>query len=202
MEIRRYEPRDLPALYRICLATGHAGSDATTLFRNPLLVGHVYAAPYALHSPECCLVAEDNCGVAGYIVGALDTRAFDTRLEAEWWPLLRRALPAPPRDAGMTADALMLRLIHRPFHAPDHVAQSHPSHLHINLLPRGQGKGMGKRMLDAWLDVMRTLGSAGVHLATGTANARAERFYRRYGFRELERGGRDGSIIWFGLDLT
>ncbi len=39
--------------------------------------------PYARFSPECCLVAEDRQGVAGYILGAVDTRAFEALLGGE-----------------------------------------------------------------------------------------------------------------------
>ena len=50
--VRPYHPADLDALYRVCLETGDAGRDATALYDDPTLLGHVYAAPYALFEPE------------------------------------------------------------------------------------------------------------------------------------------------------
>ena len=200
--IRSYQPRDLPALYRICLATGAAGADASRLTRDPLLVGHVFAAPYAILSPQCCFVAEDEGGVGGYIVGAADTEGFENRLETEWWPALRSAYPPPPaQPPEWTYDLTMMRLIHRSFRTPDRITKSYPSHLHINLLPRLQRRGVGTRLIDRWLSRMRELGSRGAHLAVGIANPRAIGFYRRYGFSEIERTGRDANVVWFGMEL-
>jgi ribosomal protein S18 acetylase RimI-like enzyme len=165
-------------------------------------VGHVFAAPYAIFAPQCCFVAEDSDGVVGYIVGASDTKAFENRLEAEWWPPLRHAYPAPPaHPPEWTYDLTMMRLIHRHFRMPSGITESYPSHLHINLLPRLQGQGVGRQLIDRWLERMRELGSRGAHLAVGTANQRAVRFYRDYGFSELERTGRDASVVWFGVEL-
>ena len=54
-EIRAVRPSDLDDLYRICLATGAGGGDASALYRDPKLLGHVYAAPYAVFSPQSVL---------------------------------------------------------------------------------------------------------------------------------------------------
>ncbi|HLY78832.1 MAG TPA: hypothetical protein VKQ70_05630, partial [Caulobacteraceae bacterium] len=74
--IRDAQPGDLDAVYRIALATGDSGQDAAALYADPKLVGHLYAAPYAVLAPQFALVVEDELGVGGYIVGALDTLAF------------------------------------------------------------------------------------------------------------------------------
>lgn len=200
--IRPYHPLDLPSLYRICLATGAAGADASHLYRDHFLVGHVFAAPYAILAPQCCFVAEDEGGVGGYIVGAADTEAFENQLETEWWPALRRAYPPPPaHPTDWTYDLTMTRLIYRPFRTPSRITDVYPSHLHINLLPRLQGHGIGTKLVDRWLPRMRELGSRGAHLAVGITNPRAIGFYGKYGFGELERTGRDASIVWFGVGL-
>ena len=149
-EIRPYRPSDLDDLYRICLATGHAGADASDMYDDPKLVGRLYAAPYGVLSPETAFVVEDDQGVGGYIVGALDTRVFEARLEAEWWPRLRPQYADPSRTPheDWSADQRAAYLIHRPFHAPRRVVGPFPSHLHINLLPRLQGRGRGQAMID------------------------------------------------------
>lgn len=87
--IRQVRPDDLDALYRISLATGLAGGDASHLYADPRLMGHIYAAPYALLEPQLALVVEDSEGVAGFAVGATDTTAWEQRLERDWWPALR-----------------------------------------------------------------------------------------------------------------
>ncbi|MBV9418161.1 MAG: GNAT family N-acetyltransferase, partial [Alphaproteobacteria bacterium] len=84
--IRPYEARDLEALYDICLKTGDAGQDASAMYRDPKIIGHIYAGPYGTLEPENCFVLEDKAGVGGYIIGTCDTHVFEQRLEREWWP--------------------------------------------------------------------------------------------------------------------
>ena len=184
--LRDTRPGDLDALYRICLATGDSGHDASTLYRDPQLVGHLYAAPYAVLEPELALVAEDDRGVGGYIVGALDTLAFEARLEADWWPDLRRRYADPAGDpAKWKLDEVRAWQIHHPRPPPARITDPYPSHLHINLLPRLQGQGLGKALLDRWLARLAAAGSRGVHLGVSPANHRAIRFYRAYGLEEF-----------------
>jgi hypothetical protein len=57
IDIRRFHADDLEALYAISLAAGLAGGDASHLYADPRLMGHIYAAPYALLEPDsarCC----------------------------------------------------------------------------------------------------------------------------------------------------
>ncbi|MGA0604016.1 GNAT family N-acetyltransferase [Caulobacter sp. KR2-114] len=201
--IRPYQSGDLDALYDIALKTGEAGDDATHLYRDPRLVGHIYAAPYGELEPRSAFVAEDDQGVAGYIVGAVDTRAFEARCEEAWWPALRGRYTDPDTQSPdtWTADQTRAYQIHHPHPAPRRVVALYPSHLHINLLPRLQGQGVGRRMMDAWLGAMTAAGSPGAHLGVATTNARGLRFYRAYGWTQLELGLPDLGSIWFGMML-
>jgi ribosomal protein S18 acetylase RimI-like enzyme len=201
VEIRAFRSDDLDDLYRVCLATGAGGC---AVYRDPKLVGHVYAAPYAVLSPRSVFVVEDAHGVGGYILGAPDTRNFEARLEAEWWPGLREIYSDPsdtPR-AGWSPDQLMIYRIHHPHHTPTEIVEGYPSHLHINLLPCLRGRGFGRRLMDQWLRTIGEMGSRGAHLAVGAANLRAIRFYRACGFRELKPASPESSDpIWLGVTL-
>jgi ribosomal protein S18 acetylase RimI-like enzyme len=204
-EIRAVQSSDLDDLYRICLATGAGGADACALYRDPRLLGHIYAAPYAVLSPRSVFVVEDTLGVGGYIVGAPDTHEFETRLEAEWWPGLRTLYndPAGEPRAGWSRDQLMTYKIHHPGHTSNEIVECYPSHLHINLLPHLRGAGVGRQLMERWLVTVWEMGSRGAHLAVGAANRRAIRFYRACGFHELERRSRLAlAPVWFGIDLT
>ncbi len=198
-EIRAYRAGDLEDLYRICLATGDSGADASDRYEDPKIVGDVFAAPYGVLSPESALVVEDEDGVAGYIVGAPDTVAFEARLEAEWWPRLRAIHPDPVKVpwAERSWDQRLARHIHKPPRTPAEVVTPFPAHLHIDLLPRMQGRGFGRRLIDRWLGLIR---AHGVHLGVGEANRRAVRFYTAYGFQRLELPQYPGAL-WFTIAL-
>lgn len=185
--IRRYNAADLGALYSICLRTGDAGRDATHLHDDRMLRGHVYAAPYAVLEPELCFVAADEHHLGGYIVGALHTASFDARAESEWWPPLRDRY-AEPDHAGRSAwsaDEWMAYLIHHPVMGDAAIVDDYPSHLHINLLPRFQGRGLGRRLMDTLLATLKAGGSHGVHLGVAATNENAIGFYEHIGFKRL-----------------
>ena len=142
LAIRTFRSADLEALYAISLATGHEGGDASHLYKDRKLIGHIYSAPYALLEPRLALVVEDDEGVAGFAVGTPDTGTWQERLEAEWWPkaspTIRRSCceaggrmvrgPAP-RDTLSIARGVPL----------NRLSSSIQPHLHLNLLERDSG---------------------------------------------------------------
>ena len=199
-KIRPYVSEDLPALYQVCLATGESGNDASHIYRDWKLLGHIYAAPYGVLSPETAFVVEDEFGVGGYIVGPHDTQAFEHTLEVDWWPELRThyADPSGAREFW-TPDQRMAFLIHHPPKTPKRIREPYPAHLHINLLPRLQGKGIGRVLIRTWLERIAAIGVEKAHLGVGPANERAVRFYTAFGFHEIERLVKPYNVIWFGI---
>jgi len=194
--VRRYRPSDLPALYDICLKTGDNGADGTHLYEDHRIIGEIFAAPYAALEPAYAFVAEDAEGVAGYILGAPDTRAFEARLEAEWWPALREryADTADMPSWHRTREQWDAYYIHHPPANPQAVIDAAPAHLHIDLLPRLQGQGMGRQLMDAFLATV----AGRAHLGCRAPNVRAQRFYEAYGFRRLE-GVPPKSVVWMAI---
>lgn len=200
--IRPYRPADLDDLYRICLLTADNGGDATPLYSDPKLPGHLFAAPYGVLEPSLAFIAEDDHGqAAGYIVGARDSQDFARRLERDWWPALRGRYPLPP--AGLpaedwTQEQRLAHAIEHPWPTEDDLAERYPSHLHIDLLPRLQGRGLGRRLMETLKAALRDQGSPGVHLHVGPGNRRAPAFYQHLGFTELPSEG----VRLFVMDLS
>ena len=187
MHVRPYAASDLPHLYEICLRTGDAGEDATDQVADPDLLGDIYAAPYGVLEPEHAFVVADGSGTAvGYALGALDTRAFEARCEAQWFPPLRERHPIG--SGGTALDELLIGLLHHKHRAADEVVATHPSHLHIDLLPEAQGAGWGRALMERLQDALRADGSPGVHLGVSTRNPRALAFYRHLGYQPLAVG--------------
>jgi ribosomal protein S18 acetylase RimI-like enzyme len=188
VHIRPYEARDLDRLYEICLRTGASGQDASRLVADPRLFGELYAAPYAVLEPEHGLVVDDEAGTAvGYVIGALDTRAFEARCEAEWWPALRERHPTGSGTNDL--DQLLIAMLHQPHLADDGVVAVYPSHLHIDLLPEAQRAGWGRALMEAMHDRLRADGSRGIHLGVSTRNHRALGFYAHLGYEQLSSNG-------------
>ena len=201
MGIRRAVAGDRDALYDICVLTGDVGEDARPLYRNSELLGEIWVGPYLALQPDLAFVAEDDNGVVGYVLGAEDTRAFDTACEQRWWPALRARYPDPPADATLTADGRLIRRIHHPPTTPARVLDEFPAHLHIDISPRGQGRGIGRRLMTTLFDSLLARGVAGVHLGVNARNTRAIRFYEHLGFTPVGSPGDESSESLLGLRL-
>lgn len=196
--LRNYRPDDLQALYEICLLTADSGADASVLHNDPKAVGHIYAAPYGVLEPERVFVAEDNQGVAGYIVGTHDTDAFAARLEQDWWPVLRAQYAGMPQANRTPADGMRVDAINNPHINPADIVARYPAHIHMNLLPRLRGQRVGTGLLQRWIDVAKAAGVTGIHLGANAKNAGGIAFWTRSGFQPLQN---NGSTAWFGMDL-
>lgn len=196
--IRAARPEDEAALYEICLRTGATGEDASGLYDDGDLLGHVFVGPYLRLEPDFAFVLTDDEGLAGYVLGTPDTRAFERACEADWWPALRRRYPLEAYT-DQDRDLRLVRLIHDLPETPEDVATTYPAHLHIDLLPRAQGQGHGRRLMLALFDQLIAAGVAGVHLGVGNSNERAMGFYRRLGFTDIGPLGVDGRVMARGL---
>ncbi len=183
-KIRPFHPSDIPALYRICLQTGDNGVDATVLYRDAELLGHHYAAPYAILEPDLCFILTSSGQPCGYVLGTRDSVGFARATEEHWFPLLRERY-ALPDVADMSHDAAMIRHIYEgcPAHAE---LSAYPAHLHIDLLPEGQGQGWGRALIETFINRLRELTVPAVHLGVGKNNMRAVGFYRSVGFHTIQ----------------
>jgi ribosomal protein S18 acetylase RimI-like enzyme len=153
--IRAYAPRDALDVDRICVTTGAAGGDATGQFPSDDYLPELYARPYLAYAPELARVLDVD-GVGGYVLGVDDTSAFVT-----WWRQNWRGDP----------DRMLIPEL-----------DEYPAHLHIDLEPRLQGSGWGRRLVEEFCG---SVDAPGVHIAMDPANVAARAFYERLGFTEL-----------------
>jgi ribosomal protein S18 acetylase RimI-like enzyme len=212
MFVRRFAEPDTPALYDVCLRTADAGGDATHLHREPSLPGHVWLGPYLALEPEFAWVVDDGTGrPLGYVVGALDTVAFEESRERAWWPDLRALYPESTDRPGTTnpgtatpatmtdADEQLIRTIHHPHPPVRQIVDDYPSHLHIDLLPQAQGVGFGRVLIDTLGAALARNGSTGMYLGVAAVNTPAIGFYRKVGFVDLLEGT---GVFWLGRRLA
>ena len=185
--IRLATPDDHAALKRICLETGDAGKDATAREDDPDLLGLVYAVPYQIYEPRFAFIIESEAGPAGYVLGALDTAAFNARLAAEWYPELRSRVADAPNDRGSWTGSDQFRfLIHHPHMGMAADLARYPSHAHIDLLAGARGRGIGRKAMATLESALRDAGSPGLHLFIDPRNRNAWHFYEAVGFTRLE----------------
>ncbi len=185
LSIRQALEADRPALSDICLKTANAGTDASALYSDPIYPSLRFSLPYARFEPDLAFVLEQQGDVVGYVLGARDTESFEQRMLRDWWPQLREKLAG--REAQLPLDAGVLDFIRQPVSKASALTERYPAHLHINLLPRVQGGGYGRRLIETELDALRRAGVRGVHLGVSLKNERVCAFYQRLGFQFLFR---------------
>lgn len=105
-------------------------------------------------------------GFVGYIVGAHGDPALDPQFG----------------DIGYLAELAAL-------------TARYPAHLHINLGAEARNRGIGTRLIDAFLADAQAAGVAGVHLVTGR-DSRNRSFYARNGF------GCVAQLAWGGVPIV
>ena len=202
--IRPARPDDQAAACDVCLKTGDHGGDGEPFYGDdPDALGRIFVGPYLAVEPELGLMLEDEDGVCGYAFGAFDSRAFYARYESEWRPGLCARHPMPQGDPSSWTRA---QTVHSWYHRPDYYCpepyEAYPSHMHIDLLERAQGRGFGRQMMEEVMDRLRRRGSPGVHLGVSVRNVPAMGFYRRLGFRDLIRtGSASDGVVYMGKEL-
>lgn len=196
--IRLAKPGDQAGAYHVCLKTGDFGKDGEPFYRDdPEALGRIFVGPYLEFEPDYSLILEDKDGICGYALAAFDSKAFFDRYEKEWRPKLCAQFPMPQGDPATWTRPQM---VHSWYHNPDYTMPEpyaeYPSHLHIDLLDRAQGRGFGRRMIEMNMDQLRRKGSPGTHLGVSMMNTPAYGFYLKLGFKDLVRvgEGRDGCI--------
>jgi ribosomal protein S18 acetylase RimI-like enzyme len=196
--VRPARPEDQAGAYYVCLKTGDHGRDGEPFYKDdPDALGRIFVGPYIAFEPRLSLVLEDDEGVCGYAFAALDSRAFYERYDREWRPQLCTEFVMPQGEPSSWTRA---QVVHYWYHRPDYFCpepyEHYPSHMHIDLLERARGQGIGRRMMEQQMAKLRELGSPGAHLAVSLQNGPAIRFYEKLGFRELTRTGTalDGSV--------
>lgn len=197
--VRLYQPADLPSLYDVCVRTADAGGDARHLYPDQDLMPTIFLAPYVALDPSLAFVVDDGSRAVGYIVGTADTAAFVQRYQREWLPTVASRYSAP--TSSDTPTDQMLALMHDPARMIVPELASYPAHLHIDLLPEYQRKGLGRQLMTAFLDALAARGVPAVHLGMVTVNVAARAFYDRLGFHVIDVPDA-GELTYLGRSTT
>lgn len=182
--IRPYRREDRDGVALVCTLTGDSGADATGKFADDALLAHIYALPYVDFAPELASVVDIDGEVCGYILGVADVAAFARWWKSQWQPVLRERFP----DVGTWPEAdrsLFERTVTgEDLWSPDRT--DHPAEFHIDLLPKAQGLGLGRALIEGYCAMLRTRGVPAVAIGVGARNTNAVAFYTHLGFTIIE----------------
>jgi len=221
--IRTSRPTDRAAVAEVCVRTAAAWADARGVYSDDLLMPDVFALPYLEYEPDLVFVvvlpggdsaraghdpADDvlrvpDGRVVGYVIGVADTRDFVRWWQASWTAGFEERHPAvgvsPTGATPGFSEAALLRCGSDPERMVRGISAAEldefPAHLHIDLLPEAQGRGLGRTLMDTLRAALADRGAPGVHLGMDPGNTGARAFYDRYGFRELPSHAPDSPLL-------
>ncbi len=186
--IRSFRPEDRAAVRRICCDTADKGKPVEGFFRDREAFADLITRYYTDYAPQGTWVAQQGQTVAGYLTGCFDTRRYwsimvarvipsaliralgrGTFLQAQTWGVVRAGIGT--FFCGGFQEKVSL--------------EDYPAHLHINLLADARGQHSGERLIEGFIEQVKTRGLKGIHLVTRSDNAGARRFFERRGFVEI-----------------
>ena len=153
-------------------------SSATTTFPSEAVRAtffETWTGYYRASEPERILLAVASDGtLAGYLTGCADSRGAERLF----------------KDIELYA-------------VFEDLFTAFPAHLHVNCRPDQRSRGVGGRLVDAFIEQCRREKLAGVHVVTAVG-ARNLSFYRRHGFTHevTRRWGKDRALLFLGRPLT
>lgn len=187
--IRPYSPRDETVVYEICRKTCDDGMDGTEVFPDyPNLIGDKLVGSFLCLSNEYCFVVEDENGICGYALAALDAQQFSKKMEIAWKPELCLKYPAPakePSEMLTPAEEIMSSFHAHPTAIPEVVYKHHPSRVIISVLPSITDPSVSKRLLACVLAALKANGSHGVFSEVTVGDKNVLDFYSKLGFLEI-----------------
>ncbi len=186
--VRPFELHDRQPLLQIGADTAFFGAPIEAYMEDRRIFMDAFYAYYTDYEPQHAWVACANNQVVGFLTGCVDSKAhhrvfLSKILPAVVWKFLTGQYhPGPKTWQYVRAAAGAAR--RGEIAGADE--KRYPAHLHINLLPAWRGLGLGRGLMEAYLNQLSSLGVPAVHLQTTSLNAAACRLYEKAGFHLLD----------------
>jgi len=184
--VRHYEPYDRAAIRTIALDTADLGKPVGSYFSFREPMADYLTRYYTDYEPQSAWVAEKAGEIIGYITGSVFPEKYKilTRLAinpvAGFKAVIGGALFRRQTWRLLKMAWIALRSRHS---APTPLFKEYPAHMHINIKSGFRGAGVGRQLVDTFLDHCRRSGIAGVHASVRADNESGRRFFEKMGFQ-------------------
>ena len=199
--IRPFRPEDRAVVRHICYETSFL--ERPQLFiQDPDIVADVLTAYSTDYEPEECLVAECDGGVVGYLVGTRDLNRmnqvfFRKMLMPLLWRTLKRGVFLKAQAWQFLWSALKC-VLKGDFRFPD-FSRQYPASLHINVNKEFHGLNIGKKLIEHYLNHLKTQKVPGVLVSVMTKQGRD--FFLHNDFQVLVQTTRSLFCYRLGFDI-
>jgi ribosomal protein S18 acetylase RimI-like enzyme len=184
--IRPYAARDRAAVRRLCCETGFLGKPIDPVFQDRELFADYLTRYYTDIEPESSFVLEQDGTVKGYLLGSY--RPFRQQLFNVFnnVSLFARGMARYPFYNRATRDFIGWILRNSWREVPK--APRRCAHFHFNMLTEAQGMASTGKLMNLYLEHLRSRGVRQVYGQVVTFESRrGSKLFERYGFQVLER---------------
>ena len=188
IDIRHYQTSDQAAVLDIAADTAFFGEPVEAFLDDRKLYGDAFARYYLEHEAPFAWVADGPDGVIGFLLGCADTR----RQISQWrgyiiTHVLVNALSGRYKLGRRTTSfawGMLIGAVRR--ETPRIELKEYPAHLQIDVMQGYRGVGIGRRLIEAYMEQLRGLAVTGVYLETTNHNEAACYLYEKVGFQLLD----------------
>jgi ribosomal protein S18 acetylase RimI-like enzyme len=183
--IRKYVIEDLVAVKAIAGDTAFFGAPVETLMEDRHLFFDAFYAFFFDQETMTCWVAEHNGILVGFLVGSVDSSRQQKWSMFHIYPMIALGIILRKYHIGWKTLKYVVGLVGQAVRGelPLTDTKLFPAHLHINVTSTSRGLGIGRQLLEAYHQQLRSLEVKGVHLHTTDQNISACILYEKMGYQ-------------------
>lgn len=165
--------------------TGYGGDSAEIYFEDRDLFADFLTLYYTDYEPESAFIPLVDGEPAGYLLGCLDTARSEEITKRKVYPLIMKKLLSGKYNVGPGVIKNIARALEAGLRGENNSAplDVYPAHLHIDLFHDYRRLGLGRLLIETYIDHLRGKGIPGVHLGTSSFHTLALPFYEKLGFQ-------------------
>jgi GNAT superfamily N-acetyltransferase len=189
IEIRPYQENDKRRIYDICCDSAFLGNRIDDIFVDREWFASLVILPYLILEPQHTWVAECDGRVVGYLTGSVEENFGYYRLEMVVVRVVQLGVnylcglyDHHPRSKQFVRFVMKNGLLQIPKH-PEKSA-----HFHFNVEPEYRARGVGKKLLNAFKDMLKSKGLGQYYAEVMCSeNRKPESYYERLGYQIYDR---------------
>lgn len=187
MIIRKYQEKDKENLRHICIATAKNVRNDNDRKMLTLLYNDYFTEN---ESENIFVAATDEDEAIGYILCSTDFKKFKKTMKSHY---LKEVWKVHKKKCI---------LVHLELIAETVFSKKYPAFLHIDILDGYQRMGLGTKLMDALMGLLKGKGIPAVMLGVGADNEKGISFYKKYGFHEFKRAFGGVKMGYFVKDFN
>ena len=185
--VRPYQTRDRELVLKIASDTAFFGEPVELFLEDRHIFMDAFYSYYVDQEPEHAWVTTYQGEVIGFLTGCTNTQRQETWFSKHGVPhviknLMRGAYKTGPLT-WRCLRAYLFTFLRREGTNAD--LSLYPAHLHINIDHQHRGAGLGRQLIQSYLEQLKNLQVPGVHLQTTSENISACILYEKIGFSQL-----------------